>query len=53
MVSSKILSPESSKIGIEADMLIISKFPSTSFSEQVKERIAVFISSTFVWTNVQ
>ena len=44
MVTSKILNPErlkkiyreSSNIGIEADMLIISEFTSTSFSQQVK-----------------
>ena len=41
---------ESSNIGIEADTLIISKFPSTSFSRQVKARVG---GSTFRVNNVQ
>ena len=35
---------ESSNIGMEGDMLIISEYTSTFFSQQVKARIAVIIS---------
>ena len=42
------------KTSIEADMLIISKFTSISFSQQVEKWIAVFIiSSTFSLNKVQ
>ena len=53
MVTSKLQNPETLKkvkenrVTLVSTMFIISEFPSTSFSQQVKARSAVVISSTF------